>query len=198
MNGTSNTNASTLDDLERFAKNHKGWLFRGHRCPEWKLETSLERASRRCGQDEAEYEKAVWGEFRRHAHSYLQRVPADSDTFEWLALMQHYGAPTRLLDFTYSFWIALFFAFEEANEDCAVVALNPSSLAKNHPGVDCNKILREDAFHPQLKTHKLKGKLAGSWACSAGDDLRFVFQFVKYEGQDAILREGIGTHEGVY
>lgn len=29
-------------------------------------------------------------------------------------------------------------------------------------------LLAEDAFHPQLKTHKLKGKLIGSWACSAG------------------------------
>src|SRR5438093_2893211 len=50
-------------------------------------------------------------------------------TLEWLALMQHYGAPTRLLDFTYSFWIALFFAFEEAENDCSVVALDPSSSA---------------------------------------------------------------------
>jgi mRNA-degrading endonuclease YafQ of YafQ-DinJ toxin-antitoxin module len=60
------------------------------------------------------------------------------------------------------------------------------------------ELLAEDAFHPQLKTHKLKGKLAGSWACSAGYDLRIIFQFVKYKGQDAILLEGIGTHEEVY
>lgn len=33
----------------------------------------------------------------------------------------------------------------------------------------------EDAFHPSLRTHKLKGKLAKSWACSAGSDLRVVF-----------------------
>jgi mRNA-degrading endonuclease YafQ of YafQ-DinJ toxin-antitoxin module len=30
------------------------------------------------------------------------------------------------------------------------------------------ELLAEDAYHPQLKTHKLKGKLAGSWACSGG------------------------------
>jgi mRNA-degrading endonuclease YafQ of YafQ-DinJ toxin-antitoxin module len=56
----------------------------------------------------------------------------------------------------------------------------------------------EDAFHPQLKTHKLKGKLTGSWACSAGYDLRFVFQFVEYKGQEAILLEAVGTHDEVY
>jgi len=34
------------------------------------------------------------------------------------------------------------------------------------------ELLAEDAFAPKLKTHKLKGNLAGSWACSAGHDLR--------------------------
>jgi len=59
-------------------------------------------------------------------------------------------------------------------------------------------LLAADAFHPQLKSHKLKGKLAGSWACSAGYDLRIVFQFVKHSGQEAILLEGVGTHDEVY
>ena len=58
--------------------------------------------------------------------------------------------------------------------------------------------LNKDAFHPRLKTHKLKGKLAGSWACSAGYDLRIVFKFVEDEGKEAILLETIGTHEEVY
>ena len=59
-------------------------------------------------------------------------------------------------------------------------------------------LLAEDAFHPQLKTHKLKGKLAGSWACSAGYDLRVVFQIVKHNGEAAVLLESLGTHEEVY
>src|SRR5881227_953261 len=61
---------------------------------------------------------------------------------EWLALMQHYGAPTRLLDFTESFWIALYFAFEDAEEDCAVVALDRSSLAKKNAAFNYNDVLR--------------------------------------------------------
>jgi hypothetical protein len=54
------------------------------------------------------------------------------------------------------------------------------------------------AFHPQLKTHKLKGKLAGPWASSAGYDLRVVFQFVQHKGAEAILLESLGTHDEVY
>lgn len=58
--------------------------------------------------------------------------------------------------------------------------------------------LSSDAFHPSLKTHKLKGKLRGSWACSVDYDLRIVFEFVKHEGDDAILLETVGTHDEVY
>lgn len=58
--------------------------------------------------------------------------------------------------------------------------------------------LSADAFQPQLKTHKLKGKLAGNWACSVGYDLRIVFRFVEQEGAEAILLETIGTHDEVY
>jgi len=49
-----------------------------------------------------------------------------------------------------------------------------------------------------LQTHKLTGKLKGSWACSASYDLRIVFKFVEHEGREAILLESVGTHEEVY
>jgi mRNA-degrading endonuclease YafQ of YafQ-DinJ toxin-antitoxin module len=58
--------------------------------------------------------------------------------------------------------------------------------------------LAEDAFHPSLKTHKLKGDLQDSWACTAGYDLRIVFAFVQHQGQEGILLETVGTHDEVY
>ena len=60
------------------------------------------------------------------------------------------------------------------------------------------ELLAEDAFHPQLRTHKLKGKLKGSWACSAGYDLRIVFKYVQHKGAEAVLLETVGTHDEVY
>jgi len=60
------------------------------------------------------------------------------------------------------------------------------------------ELLSEDALDPSLKTHKLKGSLAGSWACTGGYDLRIVFQFVKHQGKNAILLEAAGTHDEVY
>ena len=59
-------------------------------------------------------------------------------------------------------------------------------------------LLADDAFHVNLRTHKLKGKLRRSWACSVGYDLRIVFQFVDYEGREAILLQTLGTHDEVY
>jgi mRNA-degrading endonuclease YafQ of YafQ-DinJ toxin-antitoxin module len=59
-------------------------------------------------------------------------------------------------------------------------------------------LLTEDAFHPKLKTHKLKGNLIGSWACSGGYDLRIIFEFVQLEGYEAILLQTVGTHDEVY
>jgi addiction module RelE/StbE family toxin len=59
-------------------------------------------------------------------------------------------------------------------------------------------LLAEDAFHPKLRTHKLKGKMQGSWACSAGYDLRIVFDIVQHDGSEAILLLTVGSHEEVY
>lgn len=58
--------------------------------------------------------------------------------------------------------------------------------------------LAEDAFDPILKTHKLKGHLDGVWACSAGFDLRILFEFAQYDGKEAVLLLSIGTHDEVY
>jgi addiction module RelE/StbE family toxin len=78
-------------------------------------------------------------------------------------------------------------------------------VGKKHPGLirDIETVLRflvEDPFAPQLETHKLKGKLSGSWACKVAYDLRIVFDFVKNEreGESDILLLEIGSHEEVY
>lgn len=59
-------------------------------------------------------------------------------------------------------------------------------------------LLTEDAFDPRLKTHKLKGDLDGARACSAGYDLRILFELVQHEGAEAILLLAMGTHDEVY
>lgn len=60
------------------------------------------------------------------------------------------------------------------------------------------EMLCVNPFQAKLKTHKLKGELKESYACSAGYDLRIIFKFLEYEQQQAILLESIGTHDEVY
>ncbi|MBS0262146.1 MAG: type II toxin-antitoxin system YafQ family toxin [Planctomycetes bacterium] len=76
-------------------------------------------------------------------------------------------------------------------------------LLKKHPDAapaleTALAALMEDAFQSGLRTHKLKGELSGSWACSAGYDLRLIFEFVQHDGAEAILLQNIGTHDEVY
>jgi mRNA-degrading endonuclease YafQ of YafQ-DinJ toxin-antitoxin module len=59
-------------------------------------------------------------------------------------------------------------------------------------------LLSQDPHHPALKTHRLTGTLAGSLACSAGYDLRIIFNFTTHDRRTAIVLRAIGTHEEVY
>jgi addiction module RelE/StbE family toxin len=62
------------------------------------------------------------------------------------------------------------------------------------------EMLVADPFHPALRTHKLKGKLSGAWACTVEYDCRIVFNFKKNPDSDAeeILLIDIGSHDQVY
>jgi hypothetical protein len=59
-------------------------------------------------------ELALIREFVRRAHHYLSGLPERQNWLEWLALMQHHGAPTRLVDWTYSLHVATHFALSHA------------------------------------------------------------------------------------
>jgi len=74
---------------------------------------------------------------------------------------------------------------------------------KSHPDTAASieatlEQLSADPAHSSLRTHKLRGSLAGCWACSAGYDLRIVFEYTQHEGQEAILLLALGTHDEVY
>lgn len=93
-----------------------GWVFRGQSRSDWPLATSLERLAPD-DKPRNESEETLLSEFKRRAHLYLGPHDLPSDRLEWLALMQHHGAPTRLLDVTHSPYVALYFAVEEADDE---------------------------------------------------------------------------------
>lgn len=85
----------------------------------------------------------------------------------------------------------------------AAFARDLRGWVKSRPGAaaDIAAVLEQlsaDASHPSLRSHKLRGTLAGCWACSAGYDLRIVYELVAHEDAEAIMLLALGTHDEVY
>jgi FRG domain len=115
----------TWDEVRRYAQH--GWIYRGQSSSAWDLATSLERC---CSRHEVKpknryaLESRLIREFPRAMHQYAVHIPDADAVIEWLSIMQHYGAPTRLLDFTYSIYVAAYFAVESGDDDAAVWAID--------------------------------------------------------------------------
>lgn len=125
---TTNADASHVkslrDLLDRFEEIRAGqpegrFVFRGQPAVH-ALSTSLERLCRRIdGEAHAaplrlalKRETFLLREFKRRAHHYMTDLPKLDSDIEWLALMRHHGALTRLLDATYS--VAAYFAIQQS------------------------------------------------------------------------------------
>ena len=114
-----------LDEHEAFNNENASWVFRGQlaekeqKCKQKKrieLATSLERGCNKSGielNEAHKVEQMMVREFRR-VYDGEDRQDVLKDTLYCLSLLRHYGAPTRLLDFTYSRNIALYVGLKEA------------------------------------------------------------------------------------
>lgn len=148
-------NAKTLESASQLGAHATlGWIYRGQACSRWQLLTTLDRCCDRhavAAHDRIAIEQELRREFRRAYHDYAAHVPAEDSVLERLSLMQHYGAPTRLLDFTYSLYVAAYFAVETTSDRSAVWEVNAewakqqSVLRLREAGKDGDKINRLQA-----------------------------------------------------
>lgn len=190
--GEHDTTFATSDDL--FAalldRGTEDYLYRGHRLYEWQLVPTLSRALRAQGKaggpfefdaiesmvvDEGfnlhieRVETELLRTFMDKAQSFgITNLPSIADRLAWWEIMQHHGSPTRLLDWTRSPFVALWFAVEkqQPGEDAALWLFNCLNSWWNHretmtsvltsgPG----EFLDVRAWQNRLAEHAIKQKM---------------------------------------
>ncbi len=104
----------------RIGRYKSRFAFRGVSSKDYEMETSLMRL----GGEYIKVEDHLLRQFKKYAHNHISAKDHD---WYWLSVAQHYGLPTRLLDWTYSPDVALHFATVNTNhydKDGAVWKIN--------------------------------------------------------------------------
>jgi hypothetical protein len=125
----------SIKDISQFLaiKDMSHFVFRGQANTNWDLSTSLERFIKKFDptiKNHFFFEKWMLDDFKKKIHLHTLNFKLPDNNFDWLSVMQHFGAPTRLLDFTYSFYVACYFALIDSNTDSSVWAINRYNLGK--------------------------------------------------------------------
>lgn len=139
--------ARVYEEIERLLEraNVRPLFFRGHRDASWSLLPTLGRFQWLHDLYAREAEHNWYYEFLTRAGDLISQA---DDSWSIAFAMQHHGMPTRLLDWSDTFSVALHFALsghEEKDADAAIWILDPFKL--NQRTIDLHGV-----FHPsQLK-----------------------------------------------
>lgn len=144
-----------LHDIIDLSVNQKAHVFRGVTDAEkHKLIPSIGRRLR-AGEKTAllKTERTVINMFRRNAVPFLER--SDYDIWDTLAIAQHHGLPTRLMDWTTNLCVALFFAVEGQSAGDSAVYSCPAVGKAILPADDPFALDKDFWFFPRHVTLRI-------------------------------------------
>ena len=112
-----------------------GYLHRGQSDASWPLTSSLARLIRPglSAVNALELEADLLRIFKSQAHIHVRAefLPPEDRILEWWQVMQHYGAPTRMIVWTASPFVAAYFAVvEHWDRDGAIWTVHPATLQR--------------------------------------------------------------------
>ncbi len=179
------------DDLwnTRLGRFRSPMAYRGLNRANHPLVTSLSRL----GGDFANLEKHLLRNFKKYAHRDIVEHNTD---WHWLSVAQHHGLPTRLLDWTFSPYVALHFAtanLEHYKHDGAVWAVNFEKAKRTLPKRMRNWLVKTNAngfsvdmlgelgISPlELEAHEEKGTMFAMFFEPSSVDDRIVNQYALF------------------
>ena len=105
--------------------------YRGHADKEWELIPKVQRSFVGSEEDLFRKERYYTNDFQARASVFKSPALPIDEYANWLTLMQHYGLPTRLLDWSRSPLVALYFAVSDESQcdkDGCIWMLTPGKL----------------------------------------------------------------------
>jgi hypothetical protein len=150
----------TITSLPEFHEAVQSWsarhpIYRGHNSSKFKLLSKFGRAMERDTKNDLKCEKNTLREFKRRARPYLDYSPADD--WEWLALAQHHGLHTRLMDWTKNPLVAGYFAalMHKPNDDAHIYVLDEFALPRTDRSTSPFDIKGAVLFRPDHTTARI-------------------------------------------
>jgi hypothetical protein len=154
-------------DLARLAEESatEDWVFRGESLAGEPLRPSAGRAplgprTPRHLCFDVNDERAALERFKSDALPYLDRTPPSDHHLEWLAIAQHHGMRTRLLDWSESLLIAAFFAVEAGGARGGATIYGVKGLPSVVAGDDPFEIREISVYRPSRLTARIAPQLS--------------------------------------
>ncbi len=94
-------------------------IYRGFSSIDYKLVPTLGRVNLKSGDTYDSVEKEILSTFKERSVPFLPTVPTTD--WEWLAIAQHHGLPTRLLDWTRNPLVAIYFSVRKNSDEASVI-----------------------------------------------------------------------------